>query len=106
MRKAVAFTHVLPEHSDAAAGTMPSASSRLFQLGKELQALKQAAGGVLENLWPDAPIPETLHDLSVRLDGAPVGIDKQTEMAALGGTDMALALVLSWYPDVKVGMLT
>ena len=44
--------------------------------------------------------------MSVRLDGAPAGIDDQVEMAARGGTDMALALVLSWYPDVKVDMLT
>ena len=27
-------------------------------------------------------------------------------MAARGGTDMALALVMSWYPEVKVDMLT
>ena len=57
--------------------------------------MKEAAGGVLENLWPDAPIPEALHDLSIHLDGAPAGIDEQVEMAARGGTDMALALVKS-----------
>ena len=68
--------------------------------------LKDAAGGVLENLWPDAPVPEALYDLSVRLDGAPASIDEQVEMAARGGTDMALALVMSWYPEVKVDMLT
>ena len=27
-------------------------------------------------------------------------------MAARGGTDMALSLVMSWYPEVKVDMLT
>ena len=27
-------------------------------------------------------------------------------MAARGGTDMALALVVSWYPDVNMDMLT
>ena len=106
MRKAVAFAHVLPEHSGAAAGAVLSASSRLLQLGKELQALKEAASSVLENMWPDAPVPETLQDLSVQLDGASVGIDEQMEMAAWGSTDMALALVMSWYPDVKVDMLT
>ena len=51
-------------------------------IGQELQALKEAAGGVLENIWSDSPIPETLHDLSVRLDGAPASVDKQVEMAA------------------------
>ena len=61
---------------------------------------------VLENLWPDAPVPGALHDLSVRLDGAPAGIDEQVEMAARGGADMALALVKSWYPEVEVDMLT
>ena len=68
--------------------------------------LKDAAGGVLENLWPDAPVPAALHELSNRLDGAPAGIDEQVEMAARGGTDMALALVKSWYPEVKVDVLT
>ena len=102
----VASTHVLPEHSSAAASVVPSASSRLLQLGEELQVLKEAAGGVLENLWPDAPVPETLHDLSVRLDGAPAGIDEQMEMAARGDTGMALALMVSWYPSVDVKMLT
>ena len=68
--------------------------------------MKEAAGGVLKNLWPDAPVPETLHDLSVHLDGAPAGIDEQMEMASRGGADMALTLVMSWYPDVKVDMLT
>ena len=90
MRKAVAFAHMLPEHSGAEAGVVSSASSRLLHLGKELQALKEAAGGVLENLWTDAPVLKTLHDLSVRLDGAQVGIDEQMEMAARGGTDGAL----------------
>ena len=61
---------------------------------------------MLKDLWPGAPVPKTLHDLSMRLDGAPVGIDEQVEMAARGGTDMALALVTSWYPEVKVDMLT
>ena len=50
VRKAVASAHALPEHSGDAAGAVLSASSRLHQLGKELQALKEAAGGVLENL--------------------------------------------------------
>ena len=27
-------------------------------------------------------------------------------MAARGGTDMAMSLVMSWYPEVKVDMLT
>ena len=67
--------------------------------------LKDAAGGVLENLWPDTPLPATLSDLSSRLDGAPAGIDEQVEMAARGGSDMALALVKSWYPQVQVDML-
>ena len=65
--------------------------------------LKNAAGGVLENLWPDTPLPVTLSDLASRLDGAPAGIDEQVEMAARGGTDMALALVKSWYPQVQIG---
>ena len=67
--------------------------------------MKEAAGGVLENLWPEAPLPNSLHDLSVRLDGAPAGIDEQVEMAARGGSDMALALVKSWYPNMKMDML-
>ena len=67
--------------------------------------MKEAAGGVLENLWPDAPLPAALHDLSARLEGAPAGINEQVEMAARGGTDMALALVKSWYPSVQMSML-
>ena len=67
--------------------------------------LRDAAGGVLENLWPDTPLPATLSELSSRLDGAPAGIDEQVEMAARGGSDMALALVKSWYPQVQVDML-
>ena len=85
---------------------MLSASSRLLQFCLEFGLLKDAAYGVLENLWPDAPVPGALHDLSVRLDGAPAGIDEQVEMVARGGTDMALALVKSWYPEVEVDMLT
>ena len=50
-------------------------------------------------------MPNALHDLSVRLDGAPAGFDEQVEMAARGGSDMALSLVKSWYPDVKMDML-
>ena len=106
MRKAVAFAHALPENSGATAGSAPSASSRILQLGKELQELREAADGILENLWPNVPVPETLHDLSVRLDRAPAGIGEQVEMAAQGGSDMALALVVSWYPNVDVNMLT
>ena len=64
--------------------------------------LRDAAGGVLENLWPDTPLPATLSELAGRLDGAPVGIDEQV---ARGGSDMALALVKSWYPQVQVDML-
>ena len=67
--------------------------------------LRDAAGGVLENLWPDTPLPTTLGELSSRLDGAPAGIDEQVELAARGGSDMALALVKSWYPEVQVDML-
>ena len=97
---------MLPESSGADVGAVPFASSRLRHFYQEFKLLKEAAGGVLENLWPDAPLPNTLHDLSVRLDGAPAGIDEQVEMAVRGGTDMALALVKSWYPEVKVDMLT
>ena len=106
IQKAAASEHALPESSGAAARAMPSAASRLLQFRQEFKLLKDAAGGVLENLWPDAPVPAALHDLSVRLDGAPAGIDEQVEMAARGGTDMALAVVKSWYPEVKVDMLT
>ena len=106
MRKTVAFAHALPENSGATAGSAPSASSRILQLGKELQELREAASSILENLLPNAPVPETLHDLSVCLDGAPAGIEEQVEMAARGGSDMALALVVSWYPNVDVNMLT
>ena len=60
--------------------------------------LRDAAGSVLETLWPDTPIPTALHELSSRLDGASTGIDEQVEMAVRGGSDMALALVKSWYP--------
>ena len=67
--------------------------------------MKDAAGNVLENLWPDSPVPKELYDLSVRLSGAPTGIDEQMEMAARGGANMALALVKSWYPDVQADML-
>ena len=67
--------------------------------------LRDAAGGVLKNLWPDTPLPTTLSELTSRLDGAPAGIDEQVEMAARGGSDMALALVKSWYPQVQVDML-
>ena len=42
----------------------------------------------------------------MRLDSAPAGIDEQVEMVARGGTDMALALAKSCYPDVKIDMLT
>ena len=106
MRKIVAFAHRSPKHSGAVVGSMLSASSRVLQLGVELQALKEATGGILENLWPNAPVPGTLHDLSVRLDRAPAGIDEQMEMAARGGTDMALSLVVSWYPSIDLNMLT
>ena len=57
-------------------------------------------------MWPDTPVPKTLHDLSVRLDGAPAGIDEQMEIAARGSSDMALALVVSWYSNIDVNMLT
>ena len=60
---------------------------------------------MLENLWPDAPLPTALHDLSARLEGAPSGINEQVEMAARGGTDMALAVVKSWYPGVEMSRL-
>ena len=106
VQEVVASEHSRPESSGAAAGATPSASSRLLQFGQEFKLLKEAAGGVLENLWPDAPLPNALHDLAVRHDGAPAGIDEQVEMAARGGTDMALALVKSWYPDVEMDMLT
>ena len=50
-------------------------------------------------------IPSALHELASCLDRAAYGIDEQLEMAARGGSDMALALVKSWYPQVQVGML-
>ena len=84
---------------------MPSATSRLGQFALEFKALKEAAIGILETLWPKAHIPSALHELTSRLDGAPIGIDEQLEMAARGGCDMALALLKSWYPQVQVGML-
>ena len=97
--------HSRPESSGAAAGAAPSASSCLHQFDQEFKLLKEAAGGVLETLWPEAPLPNTLHDLSVWLDGASDDIDEQVEIAARGGSDMALALVKSWYPNVKMDML-
>ena len=94
-----------PESSAAAAGAMPSAASHLNQFSLEFKALKEAAIGVLETLWPETHIPPALHDLTSHLDGASIGIDEQLEMAARGGSDMALALVKSWYPQVQVDML-
>ena len=103
VQKDVASAHSRPESSGAAAGAAPSASSRLHQFDLEFKLLKEAAGGVLETLWPEALLPNTLHDLSIRLDGASAGIDEQVEMAARGGSDMALALVKSWCPNMLVG---
>ena len=94
-----------PESSGTAAGSAPTASSHLLRFGQEFKRLKEAAGGVLEDLWPDAPLPTALHDLCARLEGAPAGIDEQVEMAARGGTDMALAVVKSWYPGVQMSRL-
>ena len=105
VQKDVASAHLRPESSGAAAGSVPTVYSRLLRFGQELERLKEAAGGVLENLWPDAPLPTSLHDLCVRLEGAPAGIDEQVEMAARGGSDMALALVKSWHPNVRMDML-
>ena len=101
----MASAHARPESSRAAAGALPTAASRLQQFSQEFIELRNAAGGVLENLWPDTPLPTTLGELSSRLDGAPAGIDEQLELAARGGSDMALALVKSWYPEVQVDML-
>ena len=70
------FAHLAPDHSGAMNGTSPSASSRIRQLGKEVQTLKEAASGVLKNLRPDAPVPGSPHDLATRLDGASAAIDK------------------------------
>ena len=95
MRKAVAFAHLAPEHSGAVNGAAPSASSRITQLGRKVKLLKEKAGEVLESLLPDAPVPGALYDLASRLNGAPAAIEEQVEMAARGGSDMALALVLS-----------
>ena len=105
VQQAVASAHVQPESSCAAAGALPSAALRLQQFSPEFIELRNAAGGVLENLWPDTPLPTTLGELSSRLDGAPAGIDEQLELAARGGSDMAFALVKSWYPEVQVDML-
>ena len=105
VQKAIASAHTLPETFGAAARALPSAASRLQQFSREFTVLRDAAGGVLENLWPDTPLPATLSELSSRLDGAPAGIDEQVELAARGGSDMALALVKSWYPEVQVYML-
>ena len=101
----MASAHAQPESSRAAAKAWPTAVFRLQQFSQDFAMLKNAAGGVLENLWPDTSLPVTLSDLASRLDGAPTGIDEQVEMAARGGTDMALALVKSWYPQVQVGVL-
>ena len=101
----MASAHARPESSRAAAGALPTAAFRLQQFSQEFIELRNAAGGVLENLWPDTPLPVTLSDLASRLDGAPTGIDEQVEMVARGGTDMALALVKSWYPQVQVDVL-
>ena len=101
----MASAHAQPESSRAAAKAWPTAAFRHQQFSQDFAMLKNAAGGVLENLWPDTSLPVTLSDLASRLDGAPTGIDEQVEMAARGGTDMALALVKSWYPQVQVGVL-
>ena len=104
IQRAVASAHALPESSSAAAGALPSAASHLHHFSREFTMLRDAAGGVLENLWPDTPLPKVLSELSSRLDGAPAGIDEQVEMAARGGSDMALALVKSWYlrPEIRM----
>ena len=105
VQQTVASAHALPESSSAAARALPSTAFRLQHFSQEFTTLRDAAGSVLENLWPDTPLPATLSDLSSRLDGAPAGIDEQLEMAARGGSDLALALVKSWYPEVEVDML-
>ena len=105
IQKDAALAHSRPESSGAAAGSAPTAASRLLRFGQEFKRLKEAADGVLENLWPDAPLPAALHDLATRLEGAPVGINEQVEMAARGGTNMPLAVVKSWYPGVQMSRL-
>lgn len=41
-----------------------------------------------------------------RLERAPVEMQRLQESAARAGTEWALSLMLSWYPDVKVTQLT
>ena len=79
VQQTVASAHALPESSSAAARALPSAAFHLQHFSQEFTMLRDAAGGVLENLWPDTPLPATLSDLSSRLDGAPVGIDEQVD---------------------------
>lgn len=82
-------------------------NDRVAQLGADAKKLWETGRLIHEVLWPaDNNIPDTLHEMSLKLDDAPEVIERLQDTAARGGAEQALAQVLAWYDGVdlhKVG---
>ena len=79
-----------------------SLDSRLEQVASLMSRIRSAGEGVFTSLWPTWDIPSSIFTLADNLSMAPDRIDELKESAARSGAEMALCLLLSWYPTADV----
>ena len=76
-------------------GAQPTAQELVVLLGEEAAKLRQAARDIFSFMWPKAPVPETMAQLAAKVGEVPAAVDRLRDLAARGGAEMALALMLS-----------
>ena len=79
-----------------------SLDGRLEQVASLMSRIRSADEGVFTSLWPTRDIPSSIFALADNLYMAPDRIDKLKESVARSGAEMALCLLLSWYPTANV----
>ena len=75
-------------------------------LAEEINGLRAVGNDLFHYIWPDLGEVHNMASLAVALSKGIDVLDVHKEWAALGGVEMALALVKSWYPGADLSVLT
>ena len=97
LRKTAADSLGVEPSSEAMAGWEPTAEGRVAQLGEEAKSLRETIGSIFSCLWTGEAVPASISELAVRLGETPDAFERLRECAARGGTEMALAFMISWF---------
>ena len=79
-----------------------AAKARLEAVERQMNQLFEDGLSMVAALWPGAVAPSSVSRLARWLEAGAARLNAWRASAARAGADMALGIVLSWYPTIRL----